>query len=198
MEKVFGNKKAIFVNQDEGMFVAFPVTFDEDVLDLELDTRNGRRIVKAGSLVLDKQNILGITAEEYDITDGPKVGRVVVEGYAWAEGLTTLAKAGAAELPRIVLYPVQADGSEVDGVPDYFKVTLSGDGLSADLDDLDEVRDGTEIVITITPAEGKEVDTFTVGGTDKKSSISEGKYTFTVTDDVTVAVTYSDIQQEEE
>ena len=79
----FGSTKEIFVNQDEGMFVALPITFDASVLSLETEVRNGRTYVKAGSLVLQSSEIKGITAEEYDITDGPVVGRVVVEGYAW-------------------------------------------------------------------------------------------------------------------
>lgn len=106
MYKEFGSTKEVFVNQDEGMFVALPITFDESVLSLETVDRNGRKIVKAGSLVLQSTNIKGITAEEYDITFGPVVGRVVTEGYAWESELTDLAKAAAVKLPRIVLLPL--------------------------------------------------------------------------------------------
>jgi len=106
----FGGTKEIFVNQDEGMFVALPITFDENTLELELDESDGRKIVKAGSVVKEVVEgvtyVKGITAEPYDITYGPVVGRVVVEGYAWASRLTDAAKEAAPLLPRIVLYPV--------------------------------------------------------------------------------------------
>lgn len=112
----FGNTKEIFVNQDEGMFVALPLTLDEDTLDLELDTTGGRKIVKAGSVVKevieDDTYIKGITAEPYDITYGPVVGRVVVEGYAWASRLTEDAIEAAPLLPRIILYPIVIEGGE--------------------------------------------------------------------------------------
>ena len=49
--KEFGSTREVFVNQDEGMFVALPLTFDEDTLELELDETGGRKIVKAGSVV---------------------------------------------------------------------------------------------------------------------------------------------------
>lgn len=113
----FGGTREIFVNQDEGMFVALPITFDEDTLELELDETGGRKIVKAGSVVKEVVDgvtyIKGITAEPYDITYGPVVGRVVVEGYAWASRLTEAALEAAPLLPRIVLYPVAVP--EVEG-----------------------------------------------------------------------------------
>ena len=116
----FGNMKEIFVNQDEGMFVALPLTFDEDTLELELDETDGKKIVKAGSVVKEVVEgvtyIKGITAEPYDITYGPVVGRVVVEGYAWASRLTEAAKEAAPLLPGIVLYPVAVPEPEADPV----------------------------------------------------------------------------------
>ena len=116
----FGGTREIFVNQDEGMFVALPITFDEDVLELEIDeTDDGRKIVKAGSVVKEVVDgvtyVKGITAEPYDITHGPVVGRVVVEGYAWASRLTDAAKEAAPLLPRIVLYPVAVPVPEDEG-----------------------------------------------------------------------------------
>ena len=105
MFKTFGSTRAVFVNQDEGMFIAFPITLDSTVLTLETETRGGRTIVKAGSVVKDGTTVKGITAEEFDITDGPIAGRVVVEGYAWAERLTAAAIAAIANLPKIVVMP---------------------------------------------------------------------------------------------
>lgn len=108
MFKTFGTEEAVFVNQDDGMFVAFPYTFDEASATLETETIGGRKYVKAGSLVKQGATVKGITAEAYDITHGPKVGRVVLEGYAWASRLTPEALAAAASLPKIVLMPYMA------------------------------------------------------------------------------------------
>lgn len=105
MFKTFGNQKAVFVNQDEGMFVTMPVTFDSTVLTLETASIGGRTIVLAGSLVKRGAINIGITAEEYDITDGPVTGRVALEGYAWKHRLTAAAVAAASGFPRIVLMP---------------------------------------------------------------------------------------------
>lgn len=105
MFKTFGNAKAVFVNQDEGMFVAMPVVLDSTALTLETEARNSRTYVKAGSLVKQGNVNLGITAEEYDITDGPLAARVVLEGYAWKHRLTAAALGAASSLPHIVLMP---------------------------------------------------------------------------------------------
>lgn len=40
------------------------------------------------------------------------MGRVVVEGYAWASRLTADAIEAAPLLPRIVLYPIVIEGGE--------------------------------------------------------------------------------------
>jgi len=105
MFKEFGSTKEVFVNQDEGMFVAFPITLDTDALTLETETRNGRTYVLAGSVVKEGSIVRGILAEEYDITNGPVAGRVVLEGYAWASRLTALALASLSALPKIVVMP---------------------------------------------------------------------------------------------
>lgn len=112
----FGSTKEIFVNQDEGMFVAFPITFDEDSLTLEIDTSGGKRVVKAGSVVKEGSTIRGITAEAYDVTYGPVVGRVVLEGYAWSGRLTEGALAAAASLPKIVVLPYKVIEFELESV----------------------------------------------------------------------------------
>ncbi|MGN0489630.1 MAG: hypothetical protein ACI4HO_10245 [Ruminococcus sp.] len=53
-----------------------------------------------------------------------------------------------------------------------------------------QVVAGTNVKFTITPSEGYEVDTFTVNGEDKKSSISGNTYTHTVGSDIDVQVTF--------
>lgn len=187
----FGSTKEIFVNQDEGMFVALPITFDASVLSLETEVRSGRTYVKAGSLVLQLSEIKGITAEEYDITYGPVVGRVVVEGYAWENGLTDLAIEGAASLPRIVLLPLEIDGSALPSVPSYFSLDLKGAaGVVSDADDNANIKEGSTVILTVTIPEGKEVDVFTVGGVTK--TFTANKYTHKMNADTTVVVTFKD------
>ena len=186
-----GNRKEIFVNQDEGMFVALPITFDASVLSLETEVRGGRTYVKAGSLVLQMSDIKGITAEEYDITYGPVVGRVVVEGYAWKSGLTDLAIEGAASLPRIVLLPLEIDGSALPSIPSYFSLDLTGAaGVVSDAADNDNIKEGSTVILTVTIPEGKEVDVFTVNGVTKTFTLN--KYTHTMNADTTVVVTFKD------
>jgi hypothetical protein len=187
----FGSTKEIFVNQDEGMFVALPITFDASVLSLETEVRNGRTYVKAGSLVLHLSEIKGITAEEYDITNGPVVGRVVVEGYAWKNGLTDLAIEGAASLPRIVLLPLEIDGSAGPLVPSYYSLDLTGAaGVVSDAADNDNIKEGSTVILTVTIPEGKEVDVFTINGVTK--TFTENKYTHTMNEDAVVVVTFKD------
>lgn len=48
----------------------------------------------------------------------------------------------------------------------------------------------TEITVTLAPAQGYEVDTFTVGGVDKKSELQENVYKFNITADTAIAVTF--------
>lgn len=108
MYKTFGNTKSVFVNQDEGMFIAFPITLDSTALTLETESRNGRTYVKAGSVVKEGSSVRGILAEEYDITDGPVAGRIVLEGYAWASRLTANALAAVSSLPKIIVMPYKA------------------------------------------------------------------------------------------
>nr|DAH56656.1 MAG TPA: hypothetical protein [Caudoviricetes sp.] len=108
MFKTFGNVKNVFVNQDEGMFVAFPMTLDENTLTLETETRNGRKYVKAGSIVKEGTSVKGVLAEEYDITDGPVTGRVVLEGYALASRLTASALESISQLPKIIVMPYKS------------------------------------------------------------------------------------------
>jgi hypothetical protein len=189
--KEFGSTREVFVNQDEGMFVALPITFDESVLSLETEVRNGRTYVKAGSLVLQLSEVKGITAEEYDITYGPVVGRVVVEGYAWKSRLTDLAVEGAALLPRIVLLPLEIDGSASPSIPSYFKLDLTGaPGVVSDADDEDNIKEGSTVILTVTIPEGKQVDVFTVNGVSK--TFTDNKYTHIMNADTTVVVTFKD------
>lgn len=106
-ETYYGRQKVVFANQDDGIFSAVPITFDESVLTLETYTEGARKFVKAGSVVKYGNTVKGITAEEYEITDGPVTGRVALEGYVYVENLTEGAAATIAmnALPKIVPIP---------------------------------------------------------------------------------------------
>lgn len=53
--------------------------------------------------------------------------------------------------------------------------------------------DGTEITVTITPATGKQVATFTVGKDSQKAELKDNVYKFTPSADTAIAVTFEDI-----
>ena len=73
-------------------------------------------------------------------------------------------------------------------------LTFSGEGLTSS-PVADTIAENTSITITVTPVAGKRVATFTVGGIDKKDELAGSplQYTFTITADTTVAVTYENI-----
>lgn len=182
MFKSFGGTKAVFVNQDEGMFIAFPITFDSTVLTLETENRGGRTIVKAGSLVKEGTTPKGITAEEFDITDGPVTGRIVVEGYAWAEGLTPAAIAAVSKLPKIVVMPYNYVSVALKSVNATthkavirvmngakFKSTFSSSNITATLTNSATASyavsaDGTELTVTASAASKLTVTAIAIAG----------------------------------
>lgn len=108
MFKTFGTSKEVFVNQDEGMFIALPITLDTDTYTLETETEGGRTYVKAGSVVKEGTTVRGILPERYDITEGVAQARVAVRGYAWASMLTDAALEAASSLPEIVIMPYKS------------------------------------------------------------------------------------------
>lgn len=109
MFKTFGTSKAVFVNQDEGMFVALPITLDQNTYTLETETEDGVVYAKAGSVVKEGSTIRGILPERYELKNGiAQQARVAVEGYAWASMLTDAALSAAASLPKIVIMPYKS------------------------------------------------------------------------------------------
>jgi|GEM_PF-1857934 len=94
--------------------------------------------------------------------------------------------------------PIKGDNNEKPLTPPEVipetkhTLTLTGEGLASS-PVAGEIADNTEVTITITVPEGKEVDTFTVGGVDKKAEISENKYIFTIKANTEVKVTYKEV-----
>lgn len=79
-------------------------------------------------------------------------------------------------------------------IPTY-TLALTGDNISSD-PVAGAIEENTEVTITVSPAAGKQVAAFTVGGTDKKVELLAApthQYVFSITEDITVAVTYEDI-----
>jgi hypothetical protein len=73
--------------------------------------------------------------------------------------------------------------------PATYTLTLTGEGLTS-TSDAGEIEENTAVTITVTAPAGKQVAIFTVNGEDKKADLEDNKYTFTITADTTVAVTY--------
>lgn len=153
MFKTFGTTKEVFANQDEGLFAAFPITLDENVLTLETITEGGRTYVLEGSVVKEGSVVRGITAERYDITYGAKPGRVVLEGYAWASALTPNALAAVASLPKIVILPYKAVVVAVDSI----------DGLKAIIK-IEGAKFATDIEIADITVSGATISALAVSG----------------------------------
>jgi hypothetical protein len=77
-----------------------------------------------------------------------------------------------------------------------YTLTLIGEGLTSDSKS-EEFDENTEVTITIVPLQGQEIDTFIVNGADKKAEIEGNKYTFAITEDTKVAITYKDTIDDE-
>lgn len=107
MNKKFRFSNEVFINQDEGTFVAFPYTFAEGTtgVTLETEVRDGKKYVIAGSVVKESTVSLGIVPEEYCISDGPVAGRIVLEGYCYLSRLTKNARDALPVLSKIVAMP---------------------------------------------------------------------------------------------
>lgn len=173
MFKSFGSTSEVFINQDEGMFVAVPFTFDENAYTLETETVGGRKYVKAGSVVKEGAVVKGLTAEAYDITYGPVTGRIVLEGYAWMSKVTAAAANAASALPKIILMPY---------LYNVFKV-IEKDGLKIILEAAEGVKFKDDIALsdltatTLVPssvtylADNKVAITFSAAGTGSLDAI---------------------------
>lgn len=82
-------------------------------------------------------------------------------------------------------------------LPVAYTLTLNGEGLSS-TPEAGEIIANTSVTITVTPPESKQLVSFMVNGEDRTDELVENKYTFTITADTTVAVTYEDIPDPEE
>ncbi|MGS0763669.1 InlB B-repeat-containing protein [Syntrophomonas curvata] len=160
--------------------VNFSVTGDNGTLTAAVESAsiNSGDAVEAGKTI------------EFTATPaaGYQVKQWTVDGQAAADNKTNTLTAENLASAKTVTVEFEA----VPTATTYYTLTLSGEGLTSD-PAAGAVAENTEVTITVTPAEGKQTATLTVNGTDKKAELAEGKYTFTITADTTVAVTYQDI-----
>jgi hypothetical protein len=96
----------------------------------------------------------------------------------------TIAKGKASKSKSIL---VTFEAPEVE----KYTLTLTGEGLTSN-PDASEIEEGKEVVVTVKVPTGKTgIDTFMVNGVDKKAELSgEGTYTFTITGNTAIEVTY--------
>lgn len=178
MFKTFGTSKAVFVNQDEGMFIALALTLDENVLTLETEQEGGRTYVKAGSVVKEGDVVRGITAERFDITDGPVAGRVVTEGYCWASSLTANALAAVSSLPGIVIMPYKAIVVGLERVNSLVAILkVEGAKFASDVEASDFTASGATVTSATPLADGTLKLTFSQAGDISISAIDSGAFT---------------------
>ena len=82
--------------------------------------------------------------------------------------------------------------------PEAFTVTVSKTGEGTAAADKETVVSGETAVITITPAEGWQLEKVTVNGEDKTSAVSGGKLTVeNITANTEVAVTFTEIPRQQ-
>lgn len=176
MFKTFGTSKEVFVNQDEGMFIALPVTLDTAIHTLETETEGGRTFVKAGSVVKEGDVVLGIMAERYDITEGKANARYVVEGYAWASHLTDNAIASASALPKIVIMPYKSVVFSLASV-DGLKAIIHAEGarFASNIALSDITISGLTGTSAKVLSNGDLAITFSAAGTGKITAIDNSK-----------------------
>lgn len=178
MFKTFGTSKAVFVNQDEGMFIALALTLDENVLTLETEQEGGRTYVKAGSVVKEGDTVRGITAERFDITDGPVAGRVVTEGYCWASSLTANALASVSSLPGIVIMPYKAIVVTLERVNSLVAILKAeGAKFASDVETSDFTASGATVTSATPLADGTLKLTFSQAGDISITAIDSGAFT---------------------
>ncbi|NMA62987.1 MAG: hypothetical protein GX964_03060 [Syntrophomonadaceae bacterium] len=145
------------------------------------------------------------TVDDAAINSGDKVEEgksvvftaVPVEGYqvkGWTLGGETVADNTTNTLTVENLAADIIVAVEFEAIPvTTYTLTLTGEGLISN-PEAGEIAENTEVTITVTAPEGKQVATFTVGGVDKKAELVDGKYILIITADTEVAVAYEAIK----
>ncbi len=107
----------------------------------------------------------------------------------WTDGEE---KEASKENPYEFTMPAKDVNLKANFEKNKYTLTLTGENITSN-PEAGLIDENTEVTVTVAPAEGQQVATFTVNGVDKKAELAENKYTFTITADTTVAVTYAAI-----
>jgi alpha-tubulin suppressor-like RCC1 family protein len=112
--------------------------------------------------------------------------------WGWGDNSSGQLGDGTNENKNLPVKIIEGDEEELT----TYTLTLLGEGLSSE-PAAGEIEANTEVTITVTVPEGKQVESFMVNGVDKKAELVDGKYTFVITEDTEVTVTYSEIPRYE-
>lgn len=83
--------------------------------------------------------------------------------------------------------------TDIEQELNYFKLTLP-DGVSANIGDLDNILQGSEVILTITVPENKLIDSFKINNESK--TVVNNQFTFNITENTVVEITFADIEPE--
>lgn len=86
-----------------------------------------------------------------------------------------------------------------DGEPEpitKFTLTLGAGLLSTPA--AGDIEKDTQVVVTVTVPEGKEIESFIVNSIDKKAELKDNKYTFNISENTTITVTFKDVIEPED
>lgn len=106
---------------------------------------------------------------------------------------------GEATIPNAIAKTITAINLEFEPAYTISWGAVTGGTLKIGTDDSSPyTSNGTEITVTLTPATGKQVKTFTVGGEDKKGNLESNAYKFAPSADTEISVEFEDIPKPEE
>ena len=91
-----------------------------------------------------------------------------------------------AALALVACKPTKTPDPEV-----FYKLTLPT-GVASDQTDNTKIKKDTDVVLTVTVPEGKELVSFKVDDVEKKADLVDSKYTVKMTKDITVKVEFKD------
>ncbi|MGI6752057.1 MAG: X2-like carbohydrate binding domain-containing protein [Anaerovoracaceae bacterium] len=72
-----------------------------------------------------------------------------------------------------------------------YSLTLEGGNITSSPSE-SQIAENTEVTVTVNPNDGEQLVSFTVNGVEEKQSLVNNQYTFTIKENTTIKVTYSD------
>ncbi len=188
-ESLPGSTTVVVTAEDGTTTKTYTINFT--VANADQDAPEGLAGVAPTSVANNDGRITGTTTEmEYRLNDATDWTAVT------GTEITSLA-AGTYEVRLAAKEGYNASLITEVVVPEYvaptYVLTLTGENITSD-PAAGDLAAGTEVTVTVAPAEGKQVATLTVGGEDKKDELAGNKYTFNMPAmAILVAVTYEAI-----